>query len=565
MKFLRFALVFLLAGTPSFLPAEHTKTEPPQLTVVIVIDQFAYSHIKKLAPHFKFGIKYLLKNGINFINAHYPHGATCTATGHAALGTGTFAKDHGIVLNDWLDEHGRTQGFKDKNPDAAQFYGLNQTQLCNYGFSAKNLMTDGVSDQLILSSTPEIKNRVYSLSYKPRAAIGMGGHLGKSVWFNHHTLTFTSSKAFFKKLPEWVVNFNKENDLSKITKAFWKTAYPLSSPAYDFENINDYEYCTPKTPRANSAVTITHKRQDFTHIPRKKAKSTFVKLPQANKLLLDLATKCLDAKFKPHVEKNGNFLLWVSLSTLDMIGHAYGPNCLETIDMIYHLDKQLMDFIQQVEKMIDKRKVLFVLTADHGVFPTPEHVNKKGDETAHRILQKNLIRDLNQTIFKQFGLDNIIAQIKVNQLYLNKKLFSSLAPETKQEILESLKQTIKKNPGIRHVWTSDELSNSSFDPEQIENYYKNQHYPGRSGDLICMTEPGSFIAKHTHGTSHCSPYENTTHVPLIMYQPKKIEAKTIGSRVWIPQVPVTIAKILRIQPPSTSPFQELPGILSQEK
>lgn len=565
MKLLRQILIILLVGVPEFIIPLHAQKQVPQLTVVIVIDQFAYSHIRKLSPHFKFGLKKLVKRGVNFTDAHHPHGVTCTGTGHAALGTGTLAKDHGIVLNDWLDEDGKVQGFKDKNPDAAQFNGLHPTKLCRYGISAKNLMVDGVSDQLILGSTPEIKNRVFSLSFKPRAAIGMGGRLGKSIWFDHNTITFTSSKAFFKELPEWLIEFNKQNDLSKIKKAHWKTAYPSSSPAYNFKNIDDYEYSTPHVPRANSTIAISSKRQDCACTRAPESKFPFVKLPQANKLLLDLATECLHANFQPHQKEPGKFLMWVSLSTLDMIGHAYGPDCLETIDMIYHLDKQLGNFIKQVQRMAGKRKVLFVLTADHGVTPIPEHMNRKGPNIAHRILQKDLVQELNQTAQEQFGLANIVIKSISNQFYLNKKILASLTPETQLTLLETLKQVIKKKPGIHEVWTADELSKATFDPSQLESYYKNQYYPGRSGDIICMPKPHSFFAKRPNGTSHCSPYKDTTHVPLIMYQEGSLQKKVITSRVWIPQVPVTIAKILGIQPPSASPFQELPEILQRAK
>ncbi len=565
MKLLRQILVLLLVGMPELITPLYPRSKTPQLTVVIVIDQFAYSHIRKLSPHFKFGFKKLLEHGINYTDAHHPHGATCTGTGHAALGTGTFAKDHGIVLNDWLDEKGKTRGFKDTSPEAAQFNGLHPTKLCRYGISAKNLMVDGVSDQLIMSSTPEIRNRVYSLSFKPRAAIGLGGRLGKSIWFDHNTITFTSSKAFFKKLPQWLIDFNKQNDISKVKKAYWKSAYPSSSSAYNFENIHDYEYCTPNAPRANSTISTVSKRYDCACTRAPESKAAFVKLPQANKLLLDLAIDCLHANFQPHRRDPGKFLLWVSLSTLDMIGHAYGPDCLETIDMIYHLDKQIDTFIKQVQRMAGKRKVLFALTADHGVSPIPEHINRKNLPIAHRILQKNLIQELNQITFEKFSIPNLIIRAKVNQLYLDKKILASLTPETKLAVLEMLKQAIKKKPGIHEVWTADELSKATFDPNQLESYYKNQYYPGRSGDLICMTKPYSFFAKRPHGTSHCSPYKDTTHVPLILYQTGTLQKKTIASRVWTQQLPVTIAKILEIQPPSASPFQELPGIFPQAK
>lgn len=562
MKFLRLALALsLIMGGQGNITAAHTLSSTPHVTIVIVIDQLAYSHIIKLRKHLKFGFDKLLKKGITFTNAHHPHGNTCTAAGHAALGTGTLAKDHGIILNSWRDINGKSQGFKDKNRNAAQFTGLHPTNVCSYGISAKNLLVSGVSDQVLLSSTPETFNQVYSISYKPRAAIGMGGHLGKSIWFDHNTLTFTSSKSFFKQLPEWIINFNKKNDLTKIKQAVWKPAYSRSHKAYDFKNIHDYRFASQNAPRAGTKISMHNVRNNCacTLGPETK-KNIFVKLPQANQLLLDLASTCLDATYIEKNHPNKKLLLWVSLSTLDMIGHAYGPDCFETIDMIYHLDKQLKKFIKSVQKKVGKNKALFVLTADHGVMRMPEYINKNENQFAHRILQKDLVKKLNQIINEQFGIPSIIAQVKSNHFYLNKSIQATLEPEKIRAILHILKTTLKNEPGIHTVWTSEELSNASYQPWELESYYKNQHYPGRSGDLICMPRPHSFFAKSKHGTSHCSPYKETTHVPLIFYHPGTLSPQTITSRVFIPQVPVTIADILQTEHPSASPFEPLQAI-----
>jgi hypothetical protein len=178
-------------------------------------------------------------------------------------------------------------------------------------------------------------------------------------------------------------------------------------------------------------------------------------------------------------------------------------------------------------------------------------------------LHKDLLSLLNSTIFEQYGVEKIIAQAKANQFYLDKNKVAELDAQTYQKILETLKITLKQVPGIHDVWTSEELRTASFEPWQLESYFKTQHYPGRSGDIICMVKPYSMISKRTCGTTHSSPYKDTTHVPLIFYQAGNIEKKVIDTKVFIPQVPVTIAKILGVQPPSASPFQELPGILLQ--
>ena len=97
-------------------------------------------------------------------------------------------------------------------------------------------------------------------------------------------------------------------------------------------------------------------------------------------------------------------------------------------------------------------------------------------------------------------------------------------------------------------------------PDYLENFYKNQLYEGRSGDIICMPQPYCQITKYPTGTSHSSPYDYDTHVPLVLYQQGRFGRQTIRSKVWMQQLPITLAHILGVQRPSASTFATLPGI-----
>ena len=112
----------------------------PHLTVIFVVDQFAHHYIDRLAPYMRGGIKHLLKNGVVYENAYYPHAMPATATGHAALNTGCFAKDHGIVSNKWFQNGKLIHCDGDSAKNAAVFdkYG----NLLEYGKSAKHLVVD---------------------------------------------------------------------------------------------------------------------------------------------------------------------------------------------------------------------------------------------------------------------------------------------------------------------------------------------------------------------------------------------------------------------------------------
>ncbi len=53
--------------------------------------------------------------------------------------------------------------------------------------------------------------------------------------------------------------------------------------------------------------------------------------------------------------------------------------------MLYHIDKQLGDFLDYLNSKIDPENLLVVLTADHGSHAIPEVAKEQGIDFARRI------------------------------------------------------------------------------------------------------------------------------------------------------------------------------------
>ncbi len=536
---LNYNLLFLL--TPALA------LEAPKLTLVIAIDQLAYHELQKTLPYLKGGIKFLHNNGINYTNAIHPHGATVTGVGHASLVTGTVPSVHGIVNNVWFTNN------KKIKCDAGS---ANDTVFSPTGFykktkSAHYLMADTLADQLTLN-TSELY-ATYALSLKSRASVLMAGRLGKALWFDEKSGFFTSSKAYFTKLPDWVTNFNSTSKIDTLTEVDWHSLYPLTDLAYQPAGNNNYIY-TKNRPLFNTTVPIDHHE--------KKPFLLFEKTPAANKLLLDFAEQCIVEHFSQ--EKNKKLVLWLSLSSLDKVGHKYGPNSLEVIDMIYHMDQQLGEFFDHIGKQVDSKDILTVLTSDHGVYPNVTQLYDQGFNLAKFINAEAIINKLNTVITKKFALKNFIVQFRPPFLYVNKEQLQKLDLVTKNNIFSVIKQELYKNRSIRKAWTSSELAEHTFAPLSIDQFFKNQLYRNRSGEIIIKTVPYTDIGKSTKGTKHSTPYDYDTHVPLIMYQPNKLSRQIIPQPVFIQQIPVTLAYLLNVPRPSASTFSLLPGILRQK-
>jgi len=542
----------------------------PRVAVVIVIDQFAYHYISKLKQHFNFGFKELFDHGFVFHNAFHPHAAPATATGHTAINAGTYAMDHAVILNGWFDCRGDKVKFAiDNRPEAGAFgpCGSRQRPLTGrghllttnglevqkesenkvHGYSGKHIMVDTLSDQ-VMAGGPS--NNVFSISLKPRAAIAMAGHRGHALWFDGTCGGFTSSTAFFDSLPEWIVEFNHGYNLDLAHYPEWLLAYPASSRAYDFPYIDNYDYAATKIRLAGKKLPlhdIIKKHKDDDDGAMLDEVKILTKTPYANKMVLECAEHCIRTHYQQ--TSDGTLLVWVSLSSLDIIGHLYGPDSREAIDMLYHLDRQIGQFIENVQRTVGEKNLVVALTGDHGVARIPELAKLAGNARARRIVSNELIDDMNSLIAKKYGVDQMVRAFKVNQFFLNKPQLETLNSAKKKQIIADLKKFLAAQPGIKKVWTFDQLRHATFKPGSLENYYKNQLYEGRSGDLVCMPEHGCAISKYPTGTVHRTPYEYDTHVPLVIYQKGVIGHKVSIKPVLTFQLPVTLAKIIGVSKP----------------
>lgn len=540
-QFFVFIIVALLAAS--------LFAQAPKLTVVIVIDQFSAHYIPKLRPFLTGGIKMLDQEGVSYLNAFYDHSLPATGPGHTLLTTGTYGSVHGIINNRWYDAQGRTIHCDEDN--RPQSFVFSPNGLHKHGRSAHNIMVDNLSDQLVMHSYPHARNTVWSLSLKSRAAISMAGRLGKPIWFDDKTGNYTSSKAYFKELPAWVKKFNKETKIDALKEVAWKPFYPEKSPAYAFKWIDDYSYSSDKSI-IGKALSL-ESPSDFA--------DKYDKTPLANQHLIDLAKACLATNLTS--DKNDRFILWLSLSSLDKVGHIYGPNSKEAIDMVYHMDAQLKKFIDYVYTRVDKEDVLFVLTADHGIQPIVEQLKKEGLEIAHRYVAQDFIKDMNTLIEKKYGIPSIVQNFKEPQFYLNQQKLAKISYSIRGKIYEDLKNYLLTKKGIRRAWSFDELQKTTFADYDLDKYLQKQLYKGRSGQIIYAVSPYTAIDTYAKGTSHITQYACDTQVPLIFYQAGSIKNKKITNNVYMPQVSVTLATLLDVPRPSAATASVLPGLFQK--
>jgi len=526
----------------------------PRVTVFFVVDQLAQEYMERLEKHFRHGLRYFLHHGMVYKNAHFPHATPCTAAGHAGLNTGAWPSYHGIIANHWASPVGKKIYADEDNSGNASVFAPDGSTTYNFGKSAHHIMADGISDQFILSQSPCQKRYAYALSIKSRSSILAASHMGKAVWFDNKSGNFTSSKAYFDELPDWLVTFNQEAWHKSMKEVTWKLRYPCDSCAYDYYDID----CNTYGSRTDHLVGKTLAMSSCEEKPY----DLFIRTPAANQLLLDLAYACIEEHV--HYHDNEQLLLWISLSSLDAVGHDFGPHSREVIDMIYHLDKQLECFMHDITQLLKRRDFFYVLTADHGVSQIPELMCENGYKGAKRIQYSDMIAAMNKEIKKHFGLDDMIVSCQSNQFYCNKEKLNALEFKKQRNLIAGCKRYLQSTSLFKNVWTAHELQNLACEPFSYEAFYKNQYFFGRSGDIIVQPFPYQPLIEYPHGSTHRTCYESDTRVPLILYQKSYFEKRVVYDRVWTLQLANTLAHILHIPPPSASPFPLLPGVIEYD-
>lgn len=503
----------------------------PKVTVFIVIDQFAEHYIPKLGPYLSYGIHRLLQSGVVYTNAFYPHAVLETAVGHTSLGTGTvpglktpnLKLGHGIVANDWLALDGAEHALTARTTNE-----IRVAPLAKIFLQANN------------------HNHVVAISLKDRAAVGLVGNSAPALWFDAKRGTFVTTKS--DPIVDKLVHLAREK-IAIPRQTRWQLAYD-DEQYYKFPLIDNYDYASDKS-------LMLPQSHEGTDKSRKKYLEVFLKLPEANQLLLDLAHEYIVRSYKT-LEPDGSLLVFVSLSSLDKIGHIYGPFSREVIDMIYHLDKQLGDFQDSVAKIVAPKDTLYILTADHGVMPIPELIKPWYPE-ARRIVIGSIVDEVNSYVKQRFGISNVIRGHKIPHVYLDQKLLQKLPHHKRDAVIGAVRSKLGAYPGISYVYNAHVLLRTPVPVGGIAWQFKNNIYPGRSGDLLLQIAPYAIVSKYTGGTKHYTPYDYNTHVPLIVYQPETFEKKVVTTKVWVNQITASLAKILGVKkaPYMLDPLPEL--------
>ncbi|MFP5263341.1 MAG: alkaline phosphatase family protein [Blastocatellia bacterium] len=519
-------------------PAKSSATQP-KLLLMIVVDQFRYDFLERFQDLFgPGGFRRLMNEGAFFVNANYDYVPTYTAPGHAAIFTGSVPAQNGIVGNTWYDrEAGRVRIMVS---DTSAHMVTESGVAAEAGApSPRVLLGTTIGDQMRLSNN--FRSKVITMSQKDRSAVLPGGQRPNGAfWFSNQTGAFVTSDYYLKELPVWVKNFNASHRPDKYFGMKWDRA--LAGGSYDRSQVDNLAVQTSPLGK-KFPYTVTGGEEK----PGARFYGAFELTPFATEHLADFARAAIEAESLG--ADSYTDLLSVSFSTPDLAGHAYGPDSQEVQDIYVRLDRVIADLLSYVDRRVGLANTVVAVTGDHGVAPVPEYMQSHGID-AERLSPNQAIDAANKALAARFGGDKWVLAFVNDQLYLDRKMIADRKadPAEAERVAGEAALTV---PGVVTFFTRAQINEGRLPPTAVARRVTNGFNRLRSGDVWLITKPFSFFLEGSVplATTHGSPYNYDTHVPVILFG-AGVKAGRYSVECTPSDIAPTLAALLGIEQPS---------------
>ena len=503
----------VLAAAFGALPCVAGAQEPrtPTLVVLIAVDQMRADYLERFAPQLTGGLARLYRGGAVFTNAMHDHAITETAPGHSVMLAGRFPRGTGIVSN--------SLGVPDSSAPLVGGGGPGASPVRFRGTT----LVDWLHDK-------DPRSRALSVSRKDRGAILPIGRSRQSVFWYAPDGRFTTSSYYADTLPEWVKRFNARRIPASYAGATWSLLLPEASypepDSVQYENFGSADVTFPHRYPADSV----------------RAEQLFSEYPAMDSATAQLALEGVAAMrlgAGPQTD-----LLSVSFSTTDAVGHRYGPDSREVHDQILRFDRYLGTFIDSLYKLRDSSRVVFALTADHGVAPFPE----LRAEREHVIWQRVDINEAFGPIvagLRAAGFTQLPIAYEEGMIFLDRRALEakSLKPDS---VIGAIATSLKRIDGVLRVDTVKMLTKKDTTRDDVARRWYHMIPADVPAELVMTMAPFAWyesIAQAPHG----SPHDYDAHVPLIFYGPSFATGK-YNERARVVDIAPTFAAVVGAKP-----------------
>jgi predicted AlkP superfamily pyrophosphatase or phosphodiesterase len=513
----------------------------PKLLVLVVIDGLPMRQIsgyrEQLAPD---GFARFLDRGRWFANAHYGHGHTVTAAGHAVMLSGAHPQRSGIIGNEWRDPATGAQVY---NTGDSDYQYIDSPTAPLAGTSPRNLKVETLGD-VLRARSPESK--VIGISGKDRGAILPAGHKGPAYMYMTETGRFASSTYYMPRHPQWVTDFNAAKPADAFFKKTWA---PLLSEAGYARSAPDGQPWQVASGNGNRLPAVIGDKMDG---PGPRFYSGLLASPFGDELTLAFARAAVT--HEKLGQRGVQDILSVSLSSHDYINHAFGPESRLSHDHTLHLDRHLQAFFQFLDSQVGAGNYVLALTADHGFSDTPEWAATQGRD-AGRFSGGPSLAVVNTALSARFGVDKLARDFSASGLLLNDKLAAERGLKF-ADVQAAAREELLKLPGVAAVFTREQMLGTDTATPYLEAMRKSFD-PTRAAQLQIVLKPHWIYSYRPGGSTHGSPYEYDTHVPLMFWGPTYVGQGEIKTRVEVADLAPTLAVLAGLPAPAQAQGRDL--------
>ncbi len=556
-------LIACVAGALALaLVAVHTgPIGPPRvkLAVLVVFDQMRGDYPERWRSLYgPDGFKRIQEQGISFTKCYYPYGTTTTGPGHASILSGTCADKHGIVNNNWYEGGSTVYCAGSTRYEFVPAFVDSKAKTKEVG-NPDRLLADTVADAL-KRQRPGAK--VFGLSLKDRSAIlPTGKRPDGAYWFDQQ---FITSTYYTDRVHPWVEQFNN----SKAADAWFGKDWTHFQPDLDYVALSGPDVAPGEGKGVSvsagpakgwsQGVAFPHPNTGGQSKPGKDYYEALANSPFGNDLLLQFAKECIVAE---HLgEDDVPDLLVVSFSSNDLIGHTWGPDSQEVLDVTLRSDVVVAELLKFLDAKVGTGQYIVGITADHGICPLPEASRARG-LNAKRVDPASLVRDIDAHLTAKFGNPGSdgkmtppwIESIIFPWVYFNPKVLAT-AGKTREEAATETTAFLRSHADVARAFTRVDLKSRSSVDDVVAKRAKRSFFPNRSGDVYIVLKEWYLPSPPSGtGTTHGSPFDYDAHVPLMVFGPgisggSSTEATT-------PQAMAAIfSKWLGIRPPKKADF-----------
>jgi hypothetical protein len=349
-------------------------------------------------------------------------------------------------------------------------------------------------------------SRVVGVSLKDRAAILMAGpRADAAYWYESADGRFVTSTYYTREVPAWLEAWNARRVPDAWAGRPWERLLPDPAIYVRYAGEDDVrgEFDGKDTVFPHKTPGAPPSPQYYEGLRR---------TPFADEILLDAALAAMDAHGLG--DDDATDVLAVSFSACDSVGHTYGGDSQEILDLLLRLDRTLGRLFDEVDRRVGKGRTIVVLTADHGSMPLVEVLQSRGI-AARRATTGDLHAPVLAALARRFpGATGLVSGVDPPDYWLDVDAIARQRLK-RGDVEATIRRALLGTGLVERVYTQADLVGEPPAGDRYFPLFQRAFYAPRSPDIVGRLKEHVYLGGYVGGTGHGTPYDYDRHVPLV--------------------------------------------------